>query len=497
MALITTFATTPVTLALYPPWYQRKLEAWKRGEIDWDGNRLLPGDGASDKDTTAAGKARDFQVGKLLVYLRLDSLPALFTFISLLGQDSAVTPAPKVHRFKQGDQASGTAVAGENTTTTEDSAVARKRPLEVHGLRMLELTERTSSVMKGSEVGEFSDQDPIVNVLYTFGSLNNVAVSGGVAVVPEGSYAETLNSRASELSSDLTLIPWSETGSMSEGVHSVMHDGIENRFASGPHNEFILSAMNNATANTAVFINRGFGGKGREQPRVLKRAMSGLSLRSMRDVATAPVADRSHHIFFPFFGDVDDRVALRFVLQLAQNINITATITYVHDLNPVESETLIPSSSRKMELPSPSSPSHGTSTRDPNFPSGPSAEEAAERDRAFYASLRDSLSASMEKRVAFETVNSSQPLKDTVTRARAEVGQSPKNAGDLVVIGRNKRSKWGMRKELMAILSSLGRPSGAGTETRESLGDMAEAMIVEELQASILVLQAGGKGLEM
>lgn len=40
MALITTFATTPLVVWLYPPWYQRKLERWKQGEIDWDGNRL-------------------------------------------------------------------------------------------------------------------------------------------------------------------------------------------------------------------------------------------------------------------------------------------------------------------------------------------------------------------------------------------------------------------------------------------------------------------------
>src|SRR5271156_1939313 len=34
MALITTFATTPLTTLLYPKWYQDKLKLWKKGKID-------------------------------------------------------------------------------------------------------------------------------------------------------------------------------------------------------------------------------------------------------------------------------------------------------------------------------------------------------------------------------------------------------------------------------------------------------------------------------
>ncbi|KAL2172147.1 hypothetical protein VTG60DRAFT_148 [Thermothelomyces hinnuleus] len=40
MALVTTVATTPLTKALYPPWYQKKVDKWRRGEIDWDGNPI-------------------------------------------------------------------------------------------------------------------------------------------------------------------------------------------------------------------------------------------------------------------------------------------------------------------------------------------------------------------------------------------------------------------------------------------------------------------------
>jgi hypothetical protein len=74
MALITTFATTPLTSALYPPWYQRKLEAWKRGDIDWDtGAAMRNGEGGSS-DNISLQKRGATRVGNLLIYLRLDNM---------------------------------------------------------------------------------------------------------------------------------------------------------------------------------------------------------------------------------------------------------------------------------------------------------------------------------------------------------------------------------------------------------------------------------------
>ena len=74
MALVTTFATTPLTSMLYPPWYQKKLEAWKRGEIDWDTG--LPIRGGASEDTLVDREKHKVKtdVQSLLVYLRLDNM---------------------------------------------------------------------------------------------------------------------------------------------------------------------------------------------------------------------------------------------------------------------------------------------------------------------------------------------------------------------------------------------------------------------------------------
>jgi len=458
MALVTTFATTPLTSVLYPPWYQKKLASWKSGETDWDGNPINS-DGVSDTTReTSVEKLQSTQVRKLLVYLRLDSLPSLFTFIDLLGGDKAAV-SMKTHRSKQ--------TLETLPEVVNFSKKGQNRPLEVHGLRILELTERTSSVMKVSE-GEYSYRDPVVNAFRTFAQLSNVAVSGAVSVVPEDSYAETLNSQASDYSSDLVLIPWNEESKGSE-------DASVQDFSANVQYAFCRKAFQTATRNTAVFVNRGFGGPVIQESRTLTRTTSGLSLRSQREPVISPIADRSHHVYFPFFGGADDRVALRFVLQLAQNSNITLTI--IHFITPVQSagEIKPPQVS--------SSQSASASKFDINDRiSTTDANHNAAQDTALLHTLRDSLAVALQNRVVFVDVSTTSPMVDCVDHAKQEIGQSPRNAGDLIVVGRGRHAN---------ITSN----NMTGSIEQRTLGDVAESLISSGVRGSVLVMQAGEREL--
>ncbi|KUJ20632.1 uncharacterized protein LY89DRAFT_682340 [Mollisia scopiformis] len=468
MALITTVSTTPLTLWLYPPAYQQKLDAWKRGEIDWNGDRLAPEqlEGESTPDPPIE-KLQTKEVRRLLVYLRLDSLPSLFTFISLLGGDRS-TVSTKVHRSKSDLEA----VPEDSASST--TALVNKRPLEVHGLRMLELTERTSSVMQGSEMDEHAYRDPVVNAFRAFAQLNNVAVSGGVSVVPESSYAETLTSQASDHFSDLVLIPWSEGSDDILGLDTI---------ASGIQEAFIQRTLETATCNTAVFFNRGFGGQPVFESRSLSRTVSGHSLRSRTSHQTPlpPIVDRSHHVYFPFFGGADDRVALRFVLQLAQNSNITATI--IHFNMPIQSGPKKPSSVQVNE----SSSGLGNLSRlDITERIDTEALYAgAAQDTALIHSLRDSLPIALANRVVFVEVATTAPIDDCLAHARQEIGQSPRNAGDLIVVGRGRHSRLADTNENVA-----------NAEMKKTLGVIAETLISGGVRGSVLVIQAGGRGLD-
>jgi hypothetical protein len=49
--------------------------------------------------------------------------------------------------------------------------------IQVHGVRIVQLTSRTTSVMTVSEVGELSAFDPVLNAFRVLGQLYNLAVS--------------------------------------------------------------------------------------------------------------------------------------------------------------------------------------------------------------------------------------------------------------------------------------------------------------------------------
>ena len=153
MALVTTFATTPLTRALYPPWYQQKLEMWKRGEIDWDSGTLLDGSSGTDDDGITQQKMESSRMKSLMIYLRLDNMPTLLAFVSLLGGRSNDSQQRLHPSLETGDKPEATAQAID--------LHERRKPVEVHGIRLIELTERSSAVMRVAEVDEYSAFDPV------------------------------------------------------------------------------------------------------------------------------------------------------------------------------------------------------------------------------------------------------------------------------------------------------------------------------------------------
>ena len=476
MALVTTVATTPLTKALYPPWYQKKVERWRRGEIDWDGNSLNqsePGEGEIQR------KPADSQIRRLMVHLRLDSLPSLFTFITLLSPEGVpISSHPD------------TAEASSN----DNEVQIKKRPLEVHGLRVIELTDRTSSVMHLTEGEDFySQRDPVVNAFRTFSQLHDVAVSGRVAVVPADSYAETLMSQASEVSSDFALIPWGEYGSVSEDLSFPVPMSASERFRSSILLEFINQTLHKAarTCNTGIFIDNGFGGIAKppvERPD-LNRTKSTMSVRSFgNELAALPVANKSHHIFLPFLGGADDRVAIRLVLQLAKNQNVTASIVHIKwPAAPAEA----PAGDSK--TPPISSQSAETPDLKADTPEGRQEQENA----VFFATMQASLPADLSSRVVFSDADISSPasaLSEIVVLAQKTVGQRPKNAGDVVVLGRGNVR---FADVLVAEGGVGGNASSSTPDLKRTVGAVAEQLVTMGVKASILVVQAGGKGLEV
>jgi hypothetical protein len=401
-------------------------------------------------------------------------MPTLLAFMTLLG-GTPQTAAPKLHPQRH-------VISEEPEPAVEDPSFVPKRPIQAHGVRLLELTERESSVMQVSELDEYTLHDPLVNTFRTFGRLHNLAVSGEVTVLPESSFSDALTSKAAALDSDLLLLPWSENGSMSD-LHTVSYDNAKTKFSTTSYLSFISSALQTAPCNAAVFLNKGFGGSStlkQERPGLFRSRSVTSITNTKHDTPQAPVADRSHHLFCPFFGGPDDRLAVRLVLQLAENPDVTATVVHFEtDASYFERADGI------TEAPA-SGPIHRTQTS--NSLSGKKTLAAvteqpppAERDAVFFASLKNSIPAELAARVVFVTASAgSTPLKVVKQRVSEEVGQSPRNAGDLIVVGRNIG-------RTAAFANEFGGPFG---DAERCLGFLGQDLITSGTRASVMVVQA-------
>lgn len=67
------------------------------------------------------------------------------------------------------------------------------------------------------------------------------------------------------------------------------------------------------------------------------------------------------------------------------------------------------------------------------------------------------------------------------------VGQSPRNAGDIVVVGRRH----------VRLDDASNSESFSGGDFKRTVGAVADEIVAKSVKASLLVVQAGGRGLDM
>ncbi|KAF2721847.1 hypothetical protein K431DRAFT_64651 [Polychaeton citri CBS 116435] len=487
MALVTTFATTPLTRALYPEWYQKKLAAWKRGEIDWNTGEPLHGSIDVSTDDVALSKAGSVRVRSLMVYLRLDVMSPLLGVVSLLGGKSSASE--KVHPSQK--------KASENGEQALPTGGASKKHVVAHGIRLLELTERGSSVMAVTEAETYNFLDPVLSAFRLLGQFYNLGTSGEVSVVPENAYSSTLLQRARDQVPDLLLLPWSRTGSMSETTDVSVGTNTDTLYTSSVYATFMDKTLAESQCTTAVFVTHA-----KNEPRSprekLQRRPSTLSIQSRRDhtpTTTPPSAPRSYHIFMPFFGGRDGRATLRLVLQLAETENVTATIVHFETQGAqavtnaasstdgeIEPTVIVEESSKMSKTIARVVTSAVMKTKRGK---GPVISLTAIRSDSatFFALMQRSLPADLIDRVAFETVDvsasnadedDSDPLTEALSRATTEFAllRPEDKAGAMVVLGRNQDL-------FVSEEASVG-----------CLGVAAQAFIGSNLGANVLVVKA-------
>jgi hypothetical protein len=462
MALILTFMTTPLTIALYPPKHRLPhIHAGSAPKKDTEGLAHQP----------PTGDDEGFKSRFSVILNKIEHLPAIMTLTQLLqSSSSSVT-------LTNSDKSIGeTAVA---------SGKGPSKTVILDVLRLIELTERTSAVMQSSEADDVMHRDALISILRTFGFLNSIPVTASLSVVSQESFPSSVASHIREKSSDLVILPWhSAVDEHSTTMDSNPFDGI---FGAGKgsagetgtsaiYSQFIRRVFLTAPTDVALFVDRGL----------------------------FPIDQTNHgqHILFPFLGGPDDRLALSFVVQLCANPSITATVLRVRK---TENHNLTPTDTEETDIKNPGILANLTVMSNSGFPDTIYAPadtanrlESANADSIilsrFTGPNRQTLSAAFESalaRVTFEDMETPTPLHALVQKANEErLSLEKSNRHILIVTGRGRRMAMeSHHAELGSIIRENQGKGSIRAEVSRTVGDVATAFMIGT-NASVLIMQA-------
>ena len=201
--------------------------------------------------------------------------------------------------------------------TSEDPAsrVAKSQRTSVNALRLIELSERTSTMMKSAMTETLISTDPLVGVFKMFGEQSDMPVSTSLSVVTHNEWAHAVAGHAERHGSQLVLIPWIPP---SLGLSADSSEPHGAKPEPNPFDTFFgLSSKDNSTSTLYSHFVRG----------VFRHSRTDVAL--FVDLGDHAGTNGEQHVLFPFFGGPDDRLALELVVQLCSNPRISATVVRV------------------------------------------------------------------------------------------------------------------------------------------------------------------------
>lgn len=256
MCLITTCMTTPAVTWIYPVHYQRAAAARALAK-----ERKLNGD---PEQTASLSDALDTtNKGFMLCLDKIQNLPAMMTFLEMLHH-----AVPK-QQESSGVSQSSLSPPDSNTAFTPLSLDAKPTGPNLLALRLLHLTERSSSVLlAATERADVLRRDTLMTVFQAYAKLNSIVVRPRMTLSTDpDDFASSIYDEAVESGTGVIIFPWNST-SLPDPPMSYSDDKQE-PILSRPlvsSNTQVVSRLLSVTANTglvtAIFVDREFGGSG-------------------------------------------------------------------------------------------------------------------------------------------------------------------------------------------------------------------------------------------
>ncbi|KAF8754635.1 Sodium/hydrogen exchanger family [Rhizoctonia solani] len=324
------------------------------------------------------------------------------------------------------------------------------RGVTIDALRLLELTERTSAIM----------------LFRTFAELEDIPVASSLSVVSHEGFATSVTEHSVKNGDEMVVVSWtpgtSQTTAHGQSVAPTpAAQTVPNPFdtlfkttgvnetaaSSGIHSHFLRGLFVKSSVDVALFIDRGPGGQ---------------SLGGTGGV---------QHLFLPFFGGPDDRLALSFVAQLCKHPLVSATVVRVRKTEPEDADIAIPEAAHVANagqaeavaaaMKANNMTIHSTAGGFPDtvYAAADTQTRLASDtlDDIIWTRCNNELGSS---NVAFKTISTPTPLRSIVSLVHTLVPQDE-------------------MKEF-----------GASGEMGKTAGDVAAALFVSDIKGPIVVLQA-------
>lgn len=432
-ALVLTFMTTPLTLLFYPP--QHRSHMAPKGENLPDVEGLPSGD--SD---------HEFKTRFAVVLDKLEQLPAVMTITQLLS-----TSSPSLHSDSSSD---------EKASLREASLF---RPVSLDALRLIELTERTSAVMMSAEADYILQTDPLVSVFRTFGTLNRVPVRANISVANYDEFSNSVARHVEQSSSQMLLVPLKVTRN-DDTTGSTGFNPFDNLFR-----------RTSTTANSTEVVDSHYIRK------VFAGTKADVCLIIDRGLSTSGVPG-NQHIFLPFFGGPDDRLALSLVVQLcAGDYGITASVVRIKKttgISTAEKSEEVATGAHNTVFPD---TVYGYQTTQTRLASDTADDLAWGR---YTSKISDPSLRQVVARISFSEETTDRPLHFIQASVAA---LHPRKL--LIVLGRSRRmATESHTAELKKLLST--NHTSIGGEGAKTLGEVGTAVMSGGFGEGVLVVQA-------
>ena len=316
-AVVLTCMTTPLVSVLYPPHVRTRASTGAPGEVG------LPR--LSGKRVSQDNQKKRFTV----VLDKLEHLPSVMAITQLIRATPTVRTT--MENLDGMTKVTSRPSVGTKRSNGSNETLPLASPVVVEALRLIELSDRASVIMKSSVTEYVIHTDPVLSIFRKFGQLNDVAVIPALCIVSLDDMPVSVSEHAYANESDLIMIPWlpPQIASPDDFLEAVQHhqQAQPPQPQTAKHNPFDMLFKTSNSSNV-----------GKSASVVHSHFVRGVFMKAKTDVALyvdqsppgVEIATGSRqHIFLPFFGGPDDRLALDFVVQICDNQLITATIVRI------------------------------------------------------------------------------------------------------------------------------------------------------------------------